>query len=67
MGADADGSNPLSQPFREEVEVRGHIIDSLILPKILDEISARGGSFSIRDVQIGHHRTDPSHAAVLVG
>jgi sigma-B regulation protein RsbU (phosphoserine phosphatase) len=33
----------------EEVEVRGHIIDSLILPKILDGICAGGGSFRIVD------------------
>ncbi len=29
--------------FVEEVEVRGHIIDSLILPKILDLIAGGGG------------------------
>ena len=29
----------------EEVEVRGHIIDSLILPKVLDLITAGGGAF----------------------
>ena len=37
----------------EDVEVRGHIIDSLILPKILDCISARGGTFRIKR---DHHR-----------
>ena len=31
----------------EEVEVRGHIIDSLLLPKILDRILQMGGSFEI--------------------
>ena len=43
----------IADPFTEEVEVRGHIIDSLILPKILDIITAGGGSFRIKDISIG--------------
>ena len=39
--------------FHEDVEVRGHIIDSLILPKILDCITAAGGAFRIKDIAIG--------------
>ena len=50
----------------EEVEVRGHIIDSLILPKVLDTITAAGGSFRIKNVTIGHARKDPSYAAIEV-
>jgi lysine-ketoglutarate reductase/saccharopine dehydrogenase-like protein (TIGR00300 family) len=53
-------------PFHEEVELSGHIIDSLILPKVLDQIIGMGGSFDLRDVQIGKGRTDPSYARVLV-
>ena len=30
-------------PIIEEVEITGHIIDSLILPKVLDTITANGG------------------------
>ena len=36
------------QEYVEEVQVRGHIIDSLILPKILDLITAAGGAFRIK-------------------
>jgi len=50
----------------EEVEVRGHIIDSLILPKVLDCITAGGGSFLIKRISIGQARTDPSYALVEV-
>ena len=28
--------------FSQQIELRGHIIDSLILPKILDEILTNG-------------------------
>lgn len=51
----------------EEVEIRGHIIDSLILPKILDLITGNGGTFRIKKITIGQGRTDPSYALVEVG
>lgn len=50
----------------EEVEVQGHIIDSLILPKILDVIGAGGGSFRIKEISIGQTRADSSHAVLEV-
>ncbi|MCC7424882.1 MAG: TIGR00300 family protein [Planctomycetaceae bacterium] len=53
-------------PFAEEVEIVGHIIDSLILPKVLDEIITLGGRFQIDDVQIGNRRNDPSYARLQV-
>ena len=52
--------------FTESVEIRGHIIDSLILPKILDIITSGGGSFRIKNISIGQARNDPSHALVEV-
>ncbi len=52
--------------FVEDVQVSGHIIDSLILPKILDWITAAGGSFLIKRISIGHHRSDPSFALIEV-
>ena len=50
----------------EDVEVRGHIIDSLILPRILDSILQAGGSFNIKQIQIGHEKHDPSVAILEV-
>lgn len=55
-----------SLPHFEEVEVRGHIIDSLILPKVLDCITAGGGGFRIKEIEIGHDRADPSFAVIEV-
>jgi lysine-ketoglutarate reductase/saccharopine dehydrogenase-like protein (TIGR00300 family) len=52
--------------FSERVELRGHIIDSLILPKVLDEILTRGGKFKIDEVRIGQNRVDQSYARVEV-
>jgi lysine-ketoglutarate reductase/saccharopine dehydrogenase-like protein (TIGR00300 family) len=53
-------------PVSEEVEITGHIIDSLILPKVLDSITAGGGKFRIADITIGQGRHDPSYALIDV-
>src|SRR5262249_18063431 len=53
---------PSGEGAVEEVEVRGHIVDSLLLPKILDRILQLGGSFEIRECRIGARRVDPSYA-----
>lgn len=50
----------------QDVEVRGHIIDSLILPKILDLITSAGARFQIKDIAIGQSRSDPSFARIEV-
>jgi lysine-ketoglutarate reductase/saccharopine dehydrogenase-like protein (TIGR00300 family) len=53
-------------PFVEDVEIQGHIIDSLILPKVLDEILTHGGSYVLKDIRVGERQTDPSHARIQV-
>lgn len=66
-GAQRGGVVPpnLMEPI-EDVEVRGHIIDSLILPKILDIITGAGGAFRIKNISIGQARNDVSYALVEV-
>lgn len=58
--------NPTERRPSAEVEVRGHIIDSLLLPKILDLITSAGGSFTIEQIDIGLSRHDPSFARIEV-
>jgi len=58
--------NVAAHPHVEEVEVRGHVIDSLILPKVLDCITTAGGSFQIKNITIGQDRADPSYALIEV-
>jgi lysine-ketoglutarate reductase/saccharopine dehydrogenase-like protein (TIGR00300 family) len=57
---------PGQPTFVEDVEIVGHIIDSLILPKVLDEIMSLGGQFEIREIRIGQRRNDPSYAQLRV-
>lgn len=44
------------------VEIEGHIIDSLILAKILDVIVGAGADYRLLDIDVGRTHTDPSHA-----
>ncbi len=50
----------------ETIQLRGHIIDSLILPKVLDDIIARGATFKIGEITIGEQRADQSFARIEV-
>ena len=52
--------------FSETVILRGHIIDSLILPKVLDQILTQGGEFKIGEIKIGQNRVDQSFAQIDV-
>jgi lysine-ketoglutarate reductase/saccharopine dehydrogenase-like protein (TIGR00300 family) len=57
---------PAALGFVEDVELQGHIIDSLLLPKVLDEILTHGGTYTIKDIRVGQRQTDPSYARIEV-
>jgi lysine-ketoglutarate reductase/saccharopine dehydrogenase-like protein (TIGR00300 family) len=59
---------PTSQAVNatERVEVRGHIVDSLILAKVLDIILEAGGDYRIVEFDVGRTSTDPSRAIIEV-
>ncbi len=50
----------------ETIEITGHIVDSLTLPKVLDQILATGGDYVIDEIRIGKHRRDTSYARIQV-
>lgn len=53
-------------PCQENVLLQGHIIDSLILAKVLDKIVMMGGTFDLQDVKIGATREAPSQARIVI-
>jgi lysine-ketoglutarate reductase/saccharopine dehydrogenase-like protein (TIGR00300 family) len=59
-------ANTLTDGFVERVELTGHIIDSLLLPKVLDHITAAGGRFQIEQITVGQAQRDPSFAVIAV-
>ncbi len=54
------------QTSSETVVLHGHIIDSLILAKVLDTILMMGGTFDLEDVRIGTTREQSSRAKIVV-
>jgi hypothetical protein len=50
----------------DTIELRCHIIDSLTLPKVLDQIVTRGATFNIVEFKIGQKRVDPSCARIEI-
>lgn len=50
----------------ETIVLHGHIIDSLILAKVLDTILMMGGTFDLSDVRIGTTREQSSAAKIIV-
>ena len=50
----------------EEVELQGHIIDSLLLPKVLDEILTHGCTYTLKTMHIGESQKDPSQVRIEI-
>ena len=52
--------------FRHIVEVKGHLIDSMILTKIFDVIMDLQGEFHVQKFTVGKKKKDESYARLLI-
>ncbi len=50
----------------EIVEIRGHLIDTASLSKVLNDIDEYGGDYRVEQFDIGHGTADPSYARIEV-
>lgn len=50
----------------QTVELRGHLIDSLTLAKVIDRIQADGGDYRLNDIRIGTLKKDISSVNMTV-
>lgn len=50
----------------ETIELTGHIVDSLLLAKVLDTIVEAGITYELVEVEIGRTNTDPSTARIAI-
>ena len=50
----------------EDVEIEGHLIDSLMMPQIMDEIMDLDGEFEMLTFEVGRMKDDPSHAVMRI-
>lgn len=53
--------------FSKVIELQGHIIDSLTLPKVYDTILGNNGAYLSEDIRIGRTKKDISYARIRVG
>jgi lysine-ketoglutarate reductase/saccharopine dehydrogenase-like protein (TIGR00300 family) len=56
----------LADKFEQEIEVKGHLIDSMILTRIFDSIMDLQGDFQVLEFTVGKKKGDPSYARLLV-
>jgi lysine-ketoglutarate reductase/saccharopine dehydrogenase-like protein (TIGR00300 family) len=50
----------------EDVQIEGHLIDSLMMPQIMDEIMDLDGEFEMLTFEVGRMKDDPSHAVMRI-
>jgi lysine-ketoglutarate reductase/saccharopine dehydrogenase-like protein (TIGR00300 family) len=56
----------LTEKYEEEIEIKGHLIDSMILTRIFDSIMDLKGDFQVLDFNIGKKKKDVSYARLTV-
>jgi len=49
-----------TQRHTARLVLKGHIIDSMTLPQIMDLVMDLGGNFTIEELKVGQHKTDTS-------
>ena len=52
--------------FKQEIEVKGHLIDSMILTRIFDKIMDLKGDFQVLEFSVGKKKKDSSYARLLI-
>ena len=50
----------------EDVQIEGHLIDSLMMPHIMDQIMDLDGEFEMLTFEVGRMKDDPSHAVMRI-
>ncbi|HEX2013872.1 MAG TPA: TIGR00300 family protein [Nitrososphaera sp.] len=56
----------MTDKFEREIEVRGHLIDSMILTRIFDSIMDLKGDFQVLEFTVGKKKKDSSYARLIV-
>ena len=59
-------ARPPAVAFEREVELEGHLVDSLILTRVFEAIIEAGADFDVREIRIGRRKADTSYARLAV-
>jgi lysine-ketoglutarate reductase/saccharopine dehydrogenase-like protein (TIGR00300 family) len=52
--------------FEQKIELRGHIVDSYILPQVMETIMDLGGNYKVEHFDLGRTKDEPSYCLMLV-
>lgn len=52
--------------FEQVIELRGHIVDSMQLPQLMDGIMDLGGNYEVEQFDLGRHKNEPSYCRMRV-
>lgn len=52
--------------YEQEIEVKGHLIDSMILTRIFDSVMDLKGDFQVLEFTVGKKKSDPSYARLVI-
>ena len=53
------------EKYEQEIEVKGHLIDSMILTRIFDKIMDLRGDFRVLEFTVGKRKADSSYARAI--
>lgn len=56
----------MSSEFSETISLHGHIVDSLILTRVMDAVMDNGGNFDVESIKIGRHKDETSFARLRI-
>ncbi len=56
----------MTEKYEQEIEVKGHLIDSMILTRIFDKVMDLKGDFQVLEFTVGKRKREPSYARLLV-
>ena len=56
----------MADRLEQEIEVKGHLIDSMILTRIFDSIMDLNGDFQVLEFTVGKKKKDPSYARLAI-
>ena len=52
--------------FTEEITLEGHIIDSWLLPKVMDTVMDLGGEYNMEEIRVGRRKEESSFARLKI-
>jgi lysine-ketoglutarate reductase/saccharopine dehydrogenase-like protein (TIGR00300 family) len=56
----------IEKKYEQEIEVKGHLIDSMILTRIFDKVMDLKGDFQVLEFTVGKRKRESSYARLLV-